>query len=338
MTTPEEKTPRGSLRWYEITAFRENDDQTKQIEIRRFWWGAKSAGSPTLYSPDSQSWDGHLRPLTYVIAPGTYVNDISRALPGGDRGGQRILGLAPYRDQSSQADFAPGDLVEQAIGSDPFKPEAFRVWMWEDIPGPFPAAVFDLSNMGAASRYSAMTIAGGGSSLEDSANRKEKKPAWDNVIVLNAACGVGLNCKADFAEAAILFNQPNREQPIKWKYDLKPSEPPKEAALTVSRTTGEFTLVGGGLRAGGSVAEVQGLSGDKIQSRNLRGKNIPVEANSASLHIKFPQPESDGDYAVFIEQTWLTNRAISEKGPDGFTITFASPAPAGAKVDWMIVR
>jgi hypothetical protein len=338
VTTPEEKTPKGSLRWYEITSFHENADQTKDIEIRRFWWGAKNAGSPTLYSPDSQTWDGHLRPLTYVIAPGAFVNDVSRAIPGGDRGGQRILGMAPYCDQATASDFAPGDPVEQAIGSDPFKPEAFRCWMWEDVPGPFPAAVLDFSNMGAASRFSAMTIAGGGSSLEDSAKRKEKKPAWDNIIVLNAASGVGLNCKADFADAAILFNQPNREQPIKWKYDQKPSEPAKDAILTVSRTTGEFTMVGAGLRTGGPVAEVQGLSGDKTQSRNLRGKNISIDEKATTLRIKFSQAETDGDYAVFVEQTWLTNRAISDKGPDGFTITFASPAPVGGKVDWMIVR
>src|SRR5581483_3193992 len=47
--TPEEKTPKGNLRWYLITSLVENSDGTKDIEIRRYWWGAKSAGSPTLY-------------------------------------------------------------------------------------------------------------------------------------------------------------------------------------------------------------------------------------------------------------------------------------------------
>ena len=111
-----------------------------------------------------------MRPLDYVIAPGTYVNDVSRAVPGGDRGGQRTLGVAPYRDQATTFDFAAGDAVEQAIGPDPFKPQAFRCWMWEDVPGAFPSAIFDLANNGAASRYSAMTMRGGPANLEDVAS------------------------------------------------------------------------------------------------------------------------------------------------------------------------
>ena len=45
-----------------------------------------------------------------------------------------------------------------------------------------------------------------------------------------------------------------------------------------------------------------------------------------------------GEYAVFIEQTWLTNRAIVKKTAEGFTVEFDKPAPAEAKLDWMIVR
>ena len=63
-----EKTPKGSYRWYLISKFTANPDGTKEIEIQRFWWGAKSAGSPTLYRTDNYTWDGHLRPLAYVIA------------------------------------------------------------------------------------------------------------------------------------------------------------------------------------------------------------------------------------------------------------------------------
>jgi hypothetical protein len=338
VNTPEEKTPKGNFRWYEITSLTVNPDGTKDIQIRRFWWGAKSAGSPTLYSPDSYSTDGNVHPLSYIIAPGTYVNDVSRAIPGGDRGGQRLLGVARYTDQGKDFDFTPGDPVEQAIGPDPFKPIGFRSWLWEDVPGAFPAALFDIANHGATSRFAMMSIHGGGQSLEDVAKRKEKKPAWDNILVIDSAAGVGINCKADFSNAAILFNQPTHEQPIKWLYDRQEGQRPKEATLTVSRETGEFNFRGAGVRAGGAVAEVQGLSGDKTQSRNLRGKNITIEEKAGSMRIKFPHPEDDGDYAVFVEQTWMTNRAISEKGPDGFTITFATPAPSGAKIDWMIVR
>ena len=78
--------------------------------------------------------------------------------------------------------------------------------------------------------------------------------------------------------------------------------------------------------------------GDAQPARNLRGKNVAVTANATSLQVKFPTAEADSDYAVFIEQTWLGARAITDKTPEGFTITFDKPAPANAKLDWMLVR
>ncbi len=225
VSDPSEKTPKGTFRWYLITKFQANDDGTKDIEVQRFWWGAKSAGSPTLYRQENYTWDGHERPLDYVIAPGTYVNDVSRALPGGDRGGQRTLGVAPNAAMNTPFDFAKGDAIEQAIGPDPFKPQAFRVWMWEDVPGQYPAAVMDVANYGAASRYSVITVAGGPANLDDVPKRHEQKPAWDNLLVVNSAATVGLNFKADFSKAAILFQQPYHEQPIHWHYGHQPTGP-----------------------------------------------------------------------------------------------------------------
>lgn len=350
-----EKTPKGSLRWYLITKFTKNADGTKEIEIQRFWWGAKSAGSPTLYKTDNYTWDGHVRPLGYVIAPGAYVNDVSRAIPGGDRGGQRTLGLAPHSGVGTAFDFEKGDAVEQAIGPDPFKPEAFRVWTWEDVPGQYPAAIIDAANHGATSRYSVVTVAGGPANLDDLAKRHEPKPAWDNVLVVNTAATVGLNFKADFAKAAILFNQPFHEQAIQWHYGMK-SEPEEDkgktgitkaittpslvarvASLAVNRESGEFKFEGGGLRAGGAVSGVAGLSGDAKPAKNLRGKNVAA-AHGTTMRVTFPVPEADADYAVFVEQSWLGNRAVSEKTAEGFTVTFDKPAPDKATLDWMLVR
>jgi hypothetical protein len=297
-----------------------------------------------------------VRPLSYIIAPGTYVNDVSRAVVGGDRGGQRILGIAPHSAQATPFDFESGDRIEQAIGPDPFKPQAMRVWMWEDVPGQFPAAVFDVANHGATSRYSVLSVAGGPANLDDISKRHEPKPAWDNIIVLNTAATVGLNLKADFAKAAILFQQPYHEQAMKWHYghatDKQEDSPktgitravstraasPKVASLTVSRATGEFQFDGGGVQAGGSVASVAGLSGEATPARNLRGKNVPVAAGQTSIEISFPNAETDGSYALFVEQSWLTNRAISNKTATGFTVTFAAAAPDNATIDWMLVR
>ena len=351
-----EKTPKGNFRWYLITKFTAHPDGRKDIEIQRFWWGAKSAGSPTLYRPENYTWDGHLAPLSYIIAPGTYVNDVSRAVPGGDRGGQRVLGVAPHSAQGTKLDFAKGDKIEQAIGPDPFKPQVFRAWMWEDVPGQFPAAVLDTANNGAVSRYSVVSVRGGPANLDDLGKRHEPKPAWDNILVQDSAATVGFNLKADFANAAILFHQPNREQPIKWHYGQAtnapdeapktgitravstPAVPVKVASLTVSRTTGEFQFAGGGVQSGGPVSSVAGLSGDARPARNLRGKNVPVKAGEKSVRVRLPQAEADGDYAVFLEQSWIGARAISDKGPDGFTVTFATAAPDKATLDWMLVR
>ena len=200
-----------------------------------------------------------------------------------------------------------------------------------------------------------MTVAGGPANLDDLAKRHEPKPAWDNVLVVNTAATVGLNFKADFAKAAILFNQPFHEQVIQWHYGMK-SEPEEDkgktgitkavttpapvaqiASLQVNRESGEFQFEGGGLRAGGAVSGVAGLSGDAKPAKNLRGKNVTA-ARATTMRVTFPTPEADADYAVFIEQSWLCNRAVSEKTAEGFTITFDKPAPGKATLDWMLVR
>lgn len=54
--------------------------------------------------------------------------------------------------------------------------------------------------------------------------------------------------------------------------------------------------------------------------------------------IAFLVEEPDADYAVFVEQTCISDRAIVKKVAKGFTVQFEKPAPDGAKLDWMIVR
>ena len=148
---------------------------------------------------------------------------------------------------------------------------------------------------------------------------------------------MGLDCQRDFTNAAILLRQPNHEQPIKWHYAHEEGQPPKEAALTVSRETGQLAFKGGGASFDGSVS-VSGLSGDGSQARNLRGKNVPVKEGATRAAVAFAVPEADGDYAVFVEQNWITDRAVVKKEPRGFTVEFKQRAPAGATLDWMIVR
>ena len=65
---------------------------------------------------------------------------------------------------------------------------------------------------------------------------------------------------------------------------------------------------------------------------------MAVKEGSTSQNVTFPVPEADGDYAVFVEQNWLTNRAVLKKNEEGFDVRFEKPAPKGATMDWMIVR
>jgi hypothetical protein len=67
-----------------------------------------------------------------------------------------------------------------------------------------------------------------------------------------------------------------------------------------------------------------------------RREQVPV--GKTPINIRFFHPEADGSFAIFIEQTWLTSRAINNKTAEGFTITFVEAAPKDAKLDWMLVH
>ena len=320
-------------RWYLIDSVTKNADGTKDMQIIRHWWGAKSAGSPTLYKPESYSWDGHEKPLRYIIAPGANAYDVA----DGVNNPKRTIRLAPTSFTGTPADFAAADPVEQAMGPDPFKPIPFRSWMWDAVPGAFPSTVFDIANAGVM-RDSVLYLHWGSTDIEkEKATRYDRNPMWDKYLNFEATCNTGIKFAADTGNAAILFTQPFHEQLLKWNYDITTNRPPKVASLTVSRDTGEFSFDGGNLRVNGSVA-ANGLSGDKTPARNLRGKDIVVEAGKTTVTITFANVEMDASYAVFVEQSWLGNRAITKKDATGFTIQFEKPAPADAKLDWMIVR
>ena len=65
---------------------------------------------------------------------------------------------------------------------------------------------------------------------------------------------------------------------------------------------------------------------------------MPVKAGVKKAEIRFPVSEPDADYAVFVEQTWLSHRAVTERTAEGFSVEFGQPAPEGATLDWMLVR
>jgi hypothetical protein len=220
-------------------------------------------------------------------------------------------------------------LVEQAIGPDPFKPIPFRMWMWDRVPGAWPAPTVDLANWG-VQRFSGIQIRGGPADAAKLPATKEGKPAWEHAITIDSASENGLRFNADSTNASILFAQPHHEQAIKWNYRPATNAPVQQAVLTVGKETGQMHFTGS--------ARFAGLSGDATPAKNLRGKNVAVKAGERTVAITFATPEVDGDYAVFVEQNWLGHRAITKKDASGFTVQFENPAPADAKLDWLIVR
>jgi hypothetical protein len=77
---------------------------------------------------------------------------------------------------------------------------------------------------------------------------------------------------------------------------------------------------------------------DTTPAKNLRGKNVAVKMDETKIAVAFPVAETYETYAVFVEQNWLTNRAIVRKEASGFTVEFERAVPKGAKLDWMLVR
>ncbi len=232
-------------------------------------------------------------------------------------------------------DFASNDPIEQAIGPDPFKPIPFRSWLWDAVPGVFPAPVFDVANRGEVMRHSVMTVDGGSGNVEqDRASAPDANPPWDNLLVFNSACNNGIVFAGDTSESAILFAQPNgRAQPIKWLY-----ENGKEATLTVSPADGTMRFEGNGMAVPGGLTSVGGLSGSTNKAANLRGIGVPVKAGSGSLTVPFPNRESDAAYAVFVQLSWLSRQAVTEQTATGFTVTFDTPPAKDETLHWLLVR
>ncbi len=334
----DDESPKGThaRRWYLIHDVKTNPDGTKDIEIVRHWWGAKPASSPTLYNPDNYSYDGHLRPLRYAVVPGVNAYEVAKALPG--PGSKPILMLAPAPFAGTEVDFAPSDPIEQAIGPDPFHPQPFRSWTWDEVPGTFPASFFDVRNLGQIQRHSVLAIGGGSGILaDDKAKRWSHAPVFDRWIDIKATARNGIVFGADVEGAALLFQQPNeRAQPIQWAYGVEGSR--KRATLSVSPTDGTFKLEGGGAEIPGGLSKLSGLSGSETKARNLRGMGVPVPSGAKEVRITFAAEEADDKYAVFVEGNWMSMHQIVERTSKGFAVRFSEGAPANASVDWLLTR
>jgi hypothetical protein len=334
----DDESPKGTKarRWYLIHNVTPNPDGTKDIQIIRHWWGAKPAGSPLLYNPDNYTWDGHERPLKYAIVPGVNAYEVSKALPGPDS--KPILMLAPAPFAGTKFDFAADDPIEQAIGPDPFHPQPFRSWTWDEVPSSFPSSYFDIRNLGQVQRHSIMTIGGGtGDLAEDVASRWSHAPVYDRWFEFKGTARNGIVFSADVAGAALLFQQPHqRPQPIIWNY--KQDEALKQVSLSVSPENGTLALEGPGAAIPGGLTRIGGISGSETPARNLRSIDAPVPEGIREHTVTLSEPEADAKYGIFLESSWFTMHIITQRKEKSFTVRFSEPTPKNATISWLLTR
>lgn len=328
---------RPQFRWYLIKQFRKNADGTCAIKIERIRWAAVDAGAPNLYKMDNYTWDGHVRPLRYIIAPGAYAYDVGdgwKDRVGGDvsKADPRTIRVVPNGDRGTKFDFAAGDPIEQAIGADPAIPVPVRVRMFNHVPDTLEHAALELSNYGRVAMHTGLGIGGMGHNRDELANRMDRKPYYGTGVNIGCVVGAGVRFGADVTEAALLFEQPNQhEQPIKWLHEKG------ETSLVVDPASGDMSVRGSALQIE-SVKQLGGISATATGARNLRGINVAVPAGAREVAVKFATPEADAAYALHVQPNWLTQDAVKEKTATGFTVVFSTPANEGAAVDWQLVR
>jgi len=93
---------------------------------------------------------------------------------------------------------------------------------------------------------------------------------------------------------------------------------------------GESSMEAG--EAGGSAAA------GESQGADMRGIDVAVESGVLYHEVALPRPETDGHFRVQVTPSWPTTFAIVGKSAAGFTVSFGTPAPAHAHLDWRLVR
>lgn len=313
--------------WFQITALSVDPDGKKRLTVRRHWWGAKNlgVGISTLFNyKDYTQSEKTPVPLKYIIAPGTYVDDVSDGVgssPAESAGArQQTIKLVPYEASGTNLDFATGDPIEQAIGPEPFHPIPFRAWFFDSVPGVFPAPVLDVANNGVSPRSAALSVAGNG--------------GLGNVISVNGDVKDGIQVAGEvdgpFIETRVKRNQ---TEFISWTRGAKPKTLSFIEDRSMLAFNGPWSLNGRG--AVGLKGVGRPGPGAPV---NLRGLDIAIPTGAKEADISFPNPEPDNKYALTIAPNWMTERAVSKRTTTSFHLIFSTPAPAGANVQWLLVR
>ncbi len=318
--------PNRTRRWYQIASVTEDPGAdpfgpgaTKTIKIVRHFDGARAAGAPTLYKEENYTWDGHDKPLSYIIAPGAIAYDVADAA---SYKGDRIIKLGPSPVTRTKWDFEKDDTVEQAIGPDPVQPIPFRAVINEYIPAAYNFPVFDITNSSPVGRSAVMSVRGA--------------QGFSTLIDFDSPANQGIVFNGSNPQGAIVIGQSGAESPIVFNYG--PEKERKQAKIAVHPKQGVIRLEGNGVQMTGPLMAIAGLSGTQTPSANLRGLNVPVPKGATEIQVKFPKPEPDATYAVFAETNFLSARAITNLTPEGFTVKFEKAPETPGALNWVIVR
>lgn len=327
-----EETIAGSdaLRWRLITNVSVVDGKSI-FGVLGYWWGAKSGVAMGVYlEPGTDK----PRPVKVLIAPGAMVYDASDGVQRPERGvvnPARTVRVVPRRFAGTPADFAPGDRVVQAIGPTPWQPAIFRSWLFENVAAMNPAPMFDVINNSQVQRAYVMHVHGPGD--------------FGAYMVLGGGSPTGIVFNQDVPDGALIL----RATPANAKSRLSngivfPGREEKDkerviSGISVSDSNGRILLYNSNSRGVNlNNQDIRGTTALNSESDNFRALDVAVEAGKKSLRVTFPKAESSADYTVIARPNWITNHAIKELSPEGFTVIFDRPAPAGATVNWLLTR
>ena len=336
-------------RWWHITALEDAEEGYKHLYVEKTWWWVNINTGPSLFRYSNYTTGPqHIVELDYIIAPGAWVSDVRRAVAGNTPGligqatpnDERTLVLAPSPSMSTSFDFEPGDLIVNPPGPNPWIPTAFRARHFDNFPGLMKGASFLSENHGRVQIGAGLLVFDSLPDLpldEVLEKRKDREPSYDAGVYIFAATNSAIRIRGPVQSGAIdLWQQEGNEKKIRWFREGGASA----STLHARPDNGDFVFAGGNIdhMNNGSI-KLKGLSATNTPAQNLRDFNVPIAEGETQLQVTFPAPEADSNYAVLIECSWITNKAVKDKFTTGFTVIFDQPAQEGSEtVDWLLVR
>jgi hypothetical protein len=325
-------------RWFRIESLTKRPDGLWDLGTEGF--------KPKLLHEPNYWTEGHYIELSYIITAGSWAIDVRNALgprkyyPGGTPQ-ERAIRLAPF--QNAHDAFRPGDPITQPAGPTPWTPTSYRSRNVNLFPPSIAGDCFLAENGGPTNLGTGLSIYDrfrSHESLEEVLDKqKDGRTSFVEGIAIGACTSYGIAISGPVAVAAMLltYDAHGNKKPILWAGD----DPKVHTSIYGDPVGGDFVIETSGsvkLKSKGTI-EQGGLSGTSQAANNLRGVGFPVAPNSTTAVIVFATPEYDDQYAIVAECDWLTVKAVQNKTSSGFTVKFATAAPAaGGHVDWLLVR